>query len=195
MKTRKLLVMVSIALVTIIILNSWQLTSAYTSHSKWATNSGSFKYDLSLPTNFHSPTAYGATVWNSVSTSSWSWAINSPTSSSRIRYGWVDGANGFIAETQWWHDSNGNINKIEVEYDSYENWYTGSGSPGSNQYDLRSVAVHELGHALGLNHTQSMPHCPGNSADATMCESVSIGSTYWRSLAGDDRDGVDDLYP
>lgn len=42
------------------------------------------------------------------------------------------------------------------------NWYTGTGLPGSNQIDLRSVVLHEVTHALGFNSLISYPS--GNSA-------------------------------
>jgi hypothetical protein len=60
--------------------------------------------------------------------------------------------------------------------DKNENWYTGTGTPASNQYDAWSVITHEFGHALGLRDTQSI-YCPGNATDATMCGQIFRGTT------------------
>jgi len=55
-------------------------------------------------------------------------------------------------------NSTGGIDWVLVDTD-YEftsassiNWYFGTGTPGSGQYDFQSVALHELGHGLQLQH-------------------------------------------
>ncbi|MBU1109729.1 MAG: matrixin family metalloprotease [Candidatus Riflebacteria bacterium] len=40
----------------------------------------------------------------------------------------------------------------DIHFDSTWDWYVGSGAPGASQIDLISVAVHELGHAIGVVH-------------------------------------------
>jgi uncharacterized repeat protein (TIGR01451 family) len=49
------------------------------------------------------------------------------------------------------YDRNGDVAEIRVQLSSTWNWYLGTdGNPGHYQYDLASVALHELCHGLGF---------------------------------------------
>ncbi len=65
------------------------------------------------------------------------------------------------------------------------NW-SGPGEPASGEFDIGGVAVHELGHALGLDHTPI--------AAATMFASASGRALGLRTLHSDDRDGAESIY-
>ncbi|GMJ02593.1 hypothetical protein like AT1G59970 [Hibiscus trionum] len=67
-------------------------------------------------------------------------------------------------------------------YDADESWST---NPGRSQIDLESVTVHELGHNLGLGHSQYQ--------SAIMYPSISPG-TIKRDLGQDDVNGLRALY-
>ena len=56
-------------------------------------------------------------------------------------------------------------------------------------YDLRSILTHEVGHFLGLAHTQ-----PSNP-EATMFERYRDGQTLMRDLSSDDACGLCNAYP
>ncbi|KAJ9135235.1 hypothetical protein P3X46_032443 [Hevea brasiliensis] len=68
-------------------------------------------------------------------------------------------------------------------YDASENWST---HPAKDQIDYESVAVHEIGHLLGLAHSQD--------PNAVMYPTIAPG-TIKRDLAPDDVKGIQALYP
>lgn len=191
MKGPKFTWLVVLLLCTGISLFTWQVAGTYTTFGLWTTNNVNYSYSPYLPSGFRSPTNLGAVAWNNVTTSSWTFNRVS-SSSNYVEYAGVDGALGAAAVTTLYMSGN-QITRFVIRYDSSENWYTGSSVPGSTQIDAWSVASHEFGHALGLDHSQAA-NCPGNYSDATMCN-ITLGETRWRSLATDDANGVTFLYP
>jgi hypothetical protein len=67
-------------------------------------------------------------------------------------------------------------------------WHDGPGQIPSTagHKDVQGIATHELGHALGLDHS--------NVPDATMLGSVIGNGVLMRSIAADDQGGVQALY-
>ncbi|KZV56465.1 hypothetical protein F511_08363 [Dorcoceras hygrometricum] len=73
----------------------------------------------------------------------------------------------------------------ELHFDEDENWVTYK-DPGPDEVDVQSVALHELGHILGLGHSYDK--------NAVMFAYFAYGMTK-RYLAQDDIDGIRALYP
>ncbi|MBS2016184.1 MAG: matrixin family metalloprotease [Deltaproteobacteria bacterium] len=90
---------------------------------------------------------------------------------------------GAVAQTVVHVDGSGKYRDADIHLNSKDFRFSLDGRSGT--LDLRSVLVHELGHALGLGHS--------NDARATMYASGS--GVRWRSLEKDDIDGVCALYP
>ncbi|WP_181256198.1 BspA family leucine-rich repeat surface protein [Aurantibacter aestuarii] len=44
------------------------------------------------------------------------------------------------------------VNELDITWDSGTNWYKGTGNPSAIQHDMKSVILHELGHAHQLGH-------------------------------------------
>lgn len=78
-------------------------------------------------------------------------AFNAPTTSGSLRFGGhvFDGANGVLAHG-FYPPANGNTAAGDIHYDIAEAWKIGFGGPG---IDIFQVTAHEVGHALGLEHT------------------------------------------
>jgi len=63
-----------------------------------------------------------------------------------------------------------------------------STAPGPDEMDLQGVAVHELGHFFGLDHTP-VPRATMNARWPP------TGDLSWRTLEPDDQEGITALYP
>src|SRR5437764_4555416 len=77
--------------------------------------------------------------------------------------------------------------ECDMRFSSAVNWYTGTETPAANQFDWWSVATHEMGHCLGLDHEDSVTPPP------VMRTTLPIGSVM-RQLTADDIAGRNAIY-
>ena len=109
----------------------------------------------------------------------------------------VLGATGFVVDTL-----TGEILESDVFFNSAFEWSTAAAGD-SARFDLESVALHEIGHFVGLGHSmigETEPRPEGGrrvlGTGAVMFPiSFGRGSTQDRVLQPDDIAGVSDLYP
>ncbi|MBX3199727.1 MAG: matrixin family metalloprotease [Labilithrix sp.] len=90
---------------------------------------------------------------------------------------------GALAQTVLHTDGAGKLRDADIHVNGAAYRFSTDGAAGTQ--DIRSVLVHEIGHALGLGH----------STDARATMNVSGSGLRWRSLEQDDVDGVCALYP
>ncbi|HMT54816.1 MAG TPA: matrixin family metalloprotease [Saprospiraceae bacterium] len=88
------------------------------------------------------------------------------------------GANGNVLAHAFFPPPNSGLLAGDLHFDDFENWRI-----NGNDFDLETVALHELGHSLGLRHT------PVNNS---VMEAVYEGVR--RNLTQDDIDGMVSIY-
>lgn len=145
-----------------------------------------YAFDLNYPDSFVPPVVSAFDEWASGSGYfTFSRVADIVTSDLKISFqklshgdpGEFDGPNGTLAHA--FAPTNGTLH-----FDADENWSLGPG-PVPNAFDFKSVALHEIGHLLGLSHSQYR--------DAVMWESISRG-TVKNKLTSDDIQGIKVLY-
>lgn len=165
---------------------------AYNTHGvKWPVNSVS--YDASsMSSSQKNSIAYAVGKWENEA--DFDWRYNSSSVNDVYFYD-IDGRGGTYAYVNHWTVGN-YITKFRMRFDEGESWYSGSGSVSSSRLDLRSVAAHEFGHAVGVAHTQSS-RCTSSVSELrrpTMCPTYAYGKSHWRTLEDDDERAVQSLY-
>lgn len=96
----------------------------------------------------------------------------------------IDGQGGVLARAYFPDDVNRSRIAGDVEFDAMDNWEVGN-AKGSRAFDLLYVAVHEIGHALGIEHIDSHP--------AVLAPSVNGNQTF-HGLSQHDIDAAMELY-
>jgi IPT/TIG domain-containing protein/matrixin len=71
-------------------------------------------------------------------------------------------------------------------------WDDGPGSVPGNNIDIQGVAAHELGHALGMGHSNT--GCNGSGSQPIMCAVASGNGTGARTIKPDDAAGLQAIY-
>jgi len=106
---------------------------------------------------------------------------------SRNIVGWGHIANGFWGYTCWWSGPQKVVGTNFSALQEFDIIFESSESVPYTPNVLRALALHEFGHALGLQHTEPA-RCPGH----VMCGGA--GATSLQTLSADDIAGAVALY-
>ena len=83
------------------------------------------------------------------------------------------------------------ITECDIRFNKSLSWHTAATAPPRDKWDLRSAAVHELGHCLGLDNVPENPF--SNHPPPVMEESLGIKDKR-RKLTQDDKNGRAAIY-
>ncbi len=98
--------------------------------------------------------------------------------------GFGEAVPGSLAHATWYTNGAGIYEFDVVLGTDRGSWST---SPGGGQVDVWATAAHEIGHGIGLGHSED--------TQATMYYAIFIGSTHQRHFNSDDIAGLEQLYP
>jgi hypothetical protein len=173
----------------------------YTTYAKWASAAATFYVNpansdvTSTAASAAVQTAMG--VWTTQSGTTFRYTFGGTVSDTTTAYDnrnviiFRNATNGTSIGTtySWWDSNNKLLDSDIILWDGGFNFFTGTSGCGilPNAAYIEDIAAHELGHALGLNHS--------TSTDATMYPSYSYCSQSFRTLASDDIAGAKSLYP
>ena len=174
---------------------------SYSTYAKWASAPVTFYVNPATTdvTQTAALTAvqFAMNVWNTQSGTTFRYQYGGKVSDTATAYDnrnvviFRNASNGSAIATtySWWDSSKNLLDSDIIVWDKNFRFYTGTTGCGSvsNGAYLEDIATHELGHALGLNHST-------NTA-ATMYPSYSLCSQALRTLASDDIAAAKSLYP
>ncbi|KAK4419599.1 Metalloendoproteinase 1 [Sesamum alatum] len=157
----------------------------YPGNPKWPSTMRNLTYSFPWGTrgDVNQAILHATQIWSFVSTFKFSYIPNYDRANIKISFQYRDHGDGYP------FDGPGGIlghafppSNSKLHYDGDERWVDGE-TPGA--FDLQTVGLHELGHILGLAHS--------NDKEAIMYPNTDIGRR--KVLGQDDINGIKTLYP
>ena len=137
----------------------------------------------SVPASFTAILKAAFADWSANANIQFSQVSSTTTAQIDFSVGAIDGLNGILGETDY-TSRNQTLTSAAIEFDSGEGWHaSGTKIVSTSGVDLFLVALHEIGHALGLDHENAVPAVMNAVLNPTVTD-----------LRSSDLDGIHALY-
>jgi hypothetical protein len=114
-----------------------------------------YSYTAELDSYYQQVVTYCLAEWSSYADIDFLYTTD--VANADIVFGWdtIDGASGTLAETTYTYTRDGVLVEAEIRFDTAEQWAATTAETSGSEISFEAVALHEIGHALGLDHATS----------------------------------------